>query len=357
MPGARFAPSVERRPAHQPAGPDQVRARDYPRCVTAPDAALSPSTRGAVSAHNRGWLRQLLVANLVLQMVIIVTGGLVRLTGSGLGCSTWPQCTPGSFTPVAGQEQGYHPIIEFGNRLLTFVLAAVAIALIVAARRWASDRPGFFRLTWVPLLGILAQAVIGGIIVLASLDPKTVSPHFLLSVALVAFSAWLLRRYDEGEGRRVPAVSSRLQGLAHAASGAFAVIVVLGTAVTGSGPHSGDADEPVRFGFDPLVTARFHSAAVWVFVAAVVLIAVLARRDAADSSYRSAWDRVLVLALLEGGLGYLQYATQLPWGLVAVHMGLSAVLTAAVTFAVMSTRAVVPEPAKDQERQDQGIGK
>ncbi len=304
---------------------------------TSETAISRPSSPAPTSA---GWLRRLLVANLVLQMLIIVSGGLVRLTGSGLGCPTWPQCTPGSFTPVVGQEQGIHAAIEFGNRLMTFVLGFTAIALVYAAQRWAPHRPRFVWWSTVPLLGIVAQALLGGVIVLAHLDPKTVSPHFLLSIALVAFSAWLLRRYDEGDGVRRVVVSPSVHALAYAAAGAFAVVTVFGTAVTGSGPHSGDAEQPVRFGFDPVVTSRLHSAAVWVFVILVVAALVLLRREGARAALIRPWALVLGLSLAQGLVGYVQYALQIPWGLVLVHMALSALLTAAMTFAVLSTRQV-----------------
>lgn len=297
-----------------------------------------------VALPTRSRLRIALVANLILQGVIVVTGGLVRLTGSGLGCPTWPQCTAGSFTPVAQQEQGWHVFVEFGNRMMTFVLGAVAVWLLVEAVRRAVRlrTPEARSFAWwaaVPLLGIVAQAVVGGIIVLAKLDPRTVSPHFLLSIALIAFSAWLLVRYDEGDGPVVATVDPTLRRLSIAAGVLFAVVVGLGTAVTGSGPHSGDADETVRFGFDPVATSRLHSGAVWLFVASLVAVFVLSRRGrGAPPAYRKWWTAALHLSLLEGVVGYLQYALALPIGLVAVHLLISATLTGVVSLAVLSSR-------------------
>lgn len=318
------------------------------------EAVITVDTVPARAATSAG-LRVALMANLVAQGVIIVTGGLVRLTGSGLGCPTWPQCTPGSFTPVAHQAEGWHVYVEFGNRLMTFVLTAVAVWVLVGAvrraRRLGTPESRFFA-AWaaVPLLGIAAQAILGGIIVLAKLDAKTVSPHFLLSIALVAFSAWLLVRYDEGGGPTVRTVGPTLRPLSLLAAAAFAVLVSLGTAVTGSGPHSGDADEGMRFGFDPLVTSRLHSGAVWLFVACVLAIAVLARRrGGAPAPYRRWWTAVLALAVVEGAVGYAQYFLGLPIGLVALHMGISAVLTAIVTFAVLATRRPVQAPAASSQ--------
>ncbi|MBW3087033.1 Heme A synthase [Austwickia sp. TVS 96-490-7B] len=306
-------------------------------------------------------LRIALLMNLLCQALIIVTGGLVRLTGSGLGCPTWPQCTPGSFTPVSHQAQGWHVFVEFGNRLLTFVLLAVTVWVLVEVVRkyWRQDTtedPQFIRWSLVPLAGVLAQAVVGGITVLTKLDPRTVSPHFLLSAALVAFSAWLIVRYDEGPSVQHVPVSPLIRRVAVFTGIAFAAVVTLGTAVTGSGPHSGDAAEPVRFGFDPVTTSRLHAAAVWIFVGCVLLVLFLGRRhqqstikptDTSPGSIPASpllrwWSLVLIIALAEGAVGYLQYARQLPIGLVAVHLLISAVLIATVTFAVTASRTAVP---------------
>lgn len=281
------------------------------------------------------------MANLVLQILIIVTGGLVRLTGSGLGCPTWPQCVPGSFTPVAKQAEGWNSLVEFGNRLMTFVLAAAAVAVIVGARRFARDRRRFQLLAWVPLLGIVAQAVLGGIIVLAHLDPKTVSPHFLLSIALVAYSAWLLHRYDHSDGPYRLAVHRVIHRLTLVTAAVGAVVVVLGTAVTGSGPHSGDADEPVRFGFDPRATSWLHADSVMLFTGLVVAVLVAATVSAVPWAFRRMWALTLGLSVAQGLIGYLQFFTGLPIVLVTVHLLGSALLTVAVTYGVLYGR----EPA------------
>ncbi len=283
-------------------------------------------------------LRHLLVANLVLQIVIIVTGGLVRLTGSGLGCPTWPQCVPGSFTPVSQQEQGWHSAVEYGNRMMTFVLAFTAIALILAARNQAKHRRSFVRLAWVPFLGIVAQAVLGGIIVLAKLDPKTVSPHFLLSILLVAYSAWLLHRFDVGDEPRMLAVHPLAYRLTQVAAAVGAVVIVLGTAVTGSGPHSGDADQPVRFGFDPQATSWLHADAAMVLTGLVIGILIVARIAPAPALFRHSWTWVLALCLAQGLIGYTQYFTGLPIALVTIHLLGSALLTVGLTYGVLAAR-------------------
>jgi cytochrome c oxidase assembly protein subunit 15 len=286
----------------------------------------------------RGWLRKALVANLALQILIIVTGGLVRLTGSGLGCPTWPQCVAGSFTPVQTQAEGFHKYIEFGNRLLTFVLAIGAVAVIVGAWRFAKDRPRLRLAAWVPLVGIVAQAILGGIIVLTKLDPKTVSPHFLLSIVLVAYSAWLLARFDEGDAPAEPVVHPAARKLTWVAAAVAVVVIVLGTAVTGSGPHSGDADEPVRFGFDPQVTSWLHADAVILFTGLAIALAVLARVTSAPSPFRRSWDWVLGISVIQGLIGYTQYFAGLPIALVTLHLLGASVLTVAVTNGVLTAR-------------------
>nr|WP_162872848.1 COX15/CtaA family protein [Austwickia chelonae] len=312
-----------------------------------PDA---PSTRQVDPFR----LRAALIANLVLQGTIIVSGGLVRLTGSGLGCPTWPQCTPGSFTPVAKQAQGWHVYVEFGNRLMTFVLTAAAVWVVMAAWRRhravdSAQTRSFRKWAWIPLAGVLGQAVVGGIIVLTKLDPRTVSPHFLLSIALVAYSAWLLAHHDNGGHPSTAAASPLIRRLTTTVALAFAVVVTLGTAVTGSGPHSGDSVENVRFGFDPLLTSRVHALSVWIFTGGVLALVLLSRRetgcpDGVRAQSTRWWSFTLLLVIVEGAIGYLQYFTGLPIALVAIHMGLSALLTAVVTFAMMAGRSpAVPD--------------
>lgn len=193
---------------------------------------------------------RLALANAVANGAIVVTGGAVRLTGSGLGCPTWPRCTSESF--VATPELAGHGVIEFGNRLLTFVLAAVAIATVVAV--WRSERRDLRPLAVLTFLGIPAQALLGGVTVLTGLNPWTVAAHFLVSIVLIALATVLwLRSREPGVGR--PLLRRPLALLVTGAAAVTAVVLVLGTLVTGSGPHSGDVDAddvPTgdRMGFD-----------------------------------------------------------------------------------------------------------
>ncbi len=289
------------------------------------------------------WPVRAAVANLALQVLIVVTGGIVRLTASGLGCPTWPECTAGSLTPTADQVEGVGKIIEFGNRLLTFAVALGAIAVLAAVVRW---RRPLWPLAAVPLAGTAGQAVLGGVTVLTSLHPATVASHFLLSTVLIAVSTWLLVRVREPSAP----VTSRLPLGWRATTWLLAVlgaaVLVLGTVVTGSGPHSGDADTPARFALDLAAVSRVHAASVWVFatVLAGYLIALYRRRPGGDDgrgplARARRWAVVTAfLVVLQGAVGYLQYALDLPRPLVAGHLLLAALFAAALALVVLSTR-------------------
>ena len=283
-------------------------------------------------------LRPVLVTNHVLEIGIVVTGGLVRLTGSGLGCPTWPQCVPGSFTPVPHQEQGIHKLIEFGNRTLTSVVGIAAILVILAVWRWAPQRRSLRLLSFLPLLGVVAQAVLGGVTVLTHLHPATVASHFLLSMLIVMLSALLVHRAGEGDAAPTPLVRSEVSLLARVTVGVGAVVLALGTVVTGSGPHSGDAAHPTRFGFDPRSVSWLHADAVMLFLGLVVAVLVAVRLTTAEAGPRRAWTAVLVVTLAQGLVGYTQYFTALPEALVAMHMLGACLLVAALTFGVLSLR-------------------
>ncbi|WP_052436550.1 COX15/CtaA family protein [Georgenia sp. SUBG003] len=281
----------------------------------------------------------LAVANLVAQIGIIVTGGAVRLTDSGLGCSSWPMCEPGSFTPVFHEATSIHPYIEFGNRTLTGVLSVIAVALLWAVyrRRPTASRPaGLRRLAWVPLAGIALQAVVGGITVWYDLHPAIVGSHMLISLALVAVSAYLLVRLRSADGPATALTPSPWRPLPWVLALTAAAVVVLGTVVTGTGPHSGDEEQAFRYALDPLLVTRAHSASVWLFVAVIVVGAtfLVRRRAGAElDGARSAWWGLLAVTVLEGGIGYTQYFTGLPEVLVGLHMLGAALVVVVTTFA------------------------
>ena len=284
------------------------------------------------------WTWTAVVANLVGQIVIIVTGGAVRLTASGLGCSTWPQCEPGQFTPQLHSATSFHPYVEFGNRtvsvLLVAVAAVVAVLVVLDRRRpWSYRRLGL-----VPVVGVLIQAVIGGITVLVDLHPAIVGGHLLISMALVAFSAWLVVRTREGDGPAVPLVDRTTTLVVRVLVALTAVVLVLGVVVTGAGPHSGDDEVGYRFDVDPWTMSKLHAASVWAFVAVLVVVLVLLRRRGVTGRPWSTGLVLLGVTLAQGAIGYVQLFTGLPIALVNLHMLGAALLATAVTFFVGSLR-------------------
>ena len=283
------------------------------------------------------WLYRVLLVNLILEIGIVVTGGLVRLTGSGLGCPTWPQCVPGSFTPVAEQAEGFHKLIEFGNRTLTSVVGIAAVLVIVAIWRWAPHRRALRRISFLPLVGVLLQAVLGGITVLTGLNPALVAAHFLASMVLVSLSAYLLYRVSEGDGPPVALVRHEIRAVARVTAALGGVVLVLGTVVTGSGPHSGDASTP-RFGFDPRTISWLHADAVMLFVGLVVAVLLAVQLTANDPRPRQVWHAVFGITVLQGLVGYTQYLTGLPEALVLVHMLGASLLAVSLTYGVLSLR-------------------
>jgi cytochrome c oxidase assembly protein subunit 15 len=283
------------------------------------------------SAFSPAAVSRAALVNAVANGAIVVTGGAVRLTGSGLGCPTWPRCTEKSL--VATPELAAHGLIEFGNRTLTFVLTAAAIAAVVAVFR--SARRDLRSLAVLSFLGIPAQAVLGGITVLTHLNPWIVAAHFLLSMVLVAVATTLwLRSREPGVGS--PLLRRPLVLLITGLGAVTAAVLVLGTLVTGSGPHSGDLDEKNgvttvdRMGFDPEAVSQLHADVVFLLIGlTVALLVALYATDSPDRIRRAARDLVIV-QLAQGLVGFVQYFTGLPVVLVLVHM-LGAVLITAFT--------------------------
>ncbi len=273
---------------------------------------------------SRVWLRRILLANLIAQVGIVLTGGVVRLTGSGLGCPTFPQCVPGSYTPVVNQPEGIHKYIEFGNRMLTSVVSIMAIAALIAVLRYVRAGHGGRRLLAfgaLPIIGVLAQALIGGISVLTQLNPTVVAVHFLVSMGLITVSTLLLLvAVPHAEVKPVSVPSPIVRRLAVAAGVTAAAVLILGTAVTGAGPHSGDAEDPNRFGFDIPVVTRLHSGFVWLFVLLVVALVITLTRSTGHDTARRWSVALLLVTVAQGVIGYLQYALGVPAWLVGVHM-------------------------------------
>ncbi|WP_248581956.1 COX15/CtaA family protein [Nocardioides sp. InS609-2] len=275
------------------------------------------------------FLWPLAVANLVVNIGIVVTGGAVRLTGSGLGCPTWPKCTEGSYVPHG--ELGINGAIEFGNRMLTWVLVAVAILCLLSAIGAGHRRA--VRLSTLVALGIPAQALLGGVTVLTELNPWIVSLHLMVSMAIIGVCVVLVDAL-RGPGRR--AADTRTARLGWLVFATAWVVLYLGTVVTGSGPHSGDTDSR-RTGLDPQVLSHVHASAVYVLVALTIGLLALAHRTSDERVSRAA-GLLLVIELAQGLVGFAQYSLDLPEALVALHMLGAAVLSASVTWAVLSAR-------------------
>lgn len=287
------------------------------------------------------WTRRLFWLNLIVEIGIVVTGGLVRLTGSGLGCPTWPQCVPGSYTPVAQQAQSWHKYIEFGNRTLTGLVSIVAVALIVAVivekRRFGRNK-GLVAPVAGILVGIAAQAIIGGISVHMKLNPFIVATHFLVSMVLVWASAWLVWRSREDDLDTAPMVRSEIRILGVLVAALLVVILVLGTMVTGAGPHSGDATAPARLHVDPRTISWLHADSVTLFCGLVVAMLLATKVTDSPRIVVRNWIAVLAATVLQGVIGYVQYFTGLPWLIVLLHMLGASVLVVTVTWAVLSLR-------------------
>jgi heme a synthase len=305
-------------------------------------------------------IRRLAYASLATQAGIIVTGGAVRLTDSGLGCPEWPRCTTESWTSTP--EMGIHGVVEFGNRLLTFVLGFVALAMLLAVvRTFTSHRPrrdllypSVFLLSVIP-----AQAFIGGITVWTNLNPWVVMFHFLVSAVLVGVATVLVRRAQRPalwEPQRVGVVwLERLAAVALVATGA---VIYMGTIVTGSGPHAGDPDSP-RTGFDLGVVTGFHAHAAAILLGLTIGLYFAARVAGSPGRTARAAGFLICVLLAQGIVGAVQYRLELPELLVAIHLAGAAVMVFASVDAWYATRwlpidvtARVPAPTARQPHAD-----
>jgi cytochrome c oxidase assembly protein subunit 15 len=265
---------------------------------------------------------------LVLQAGIVVTGGAVRLTGSGLGCPTWPECTPGSYTPVPHQAQGtLHSWIEFSNRLLTFALVSASIAALIGAVRWSNERTDKKQIRLLALgqfVGIFAQGILGGITVLTKLNPIPVAGHFLLSIPLIA-GALSLRQRILGRTLQVhipSLLNSTTITLTKVLVPLTALVITLGTLVTGSGPHAGDL-QAKRFGFDTRMISWLHADVVIALIMltlALLLVHRVSDKANQDASFNKSIVIFLGISLSQGLIGYIQYFTGLPELIVGLHL-------------------------------------
>lgn len=279
-------------------------------------------------------IRRLAVASLIGQTLLVVTGGAVRLTASGLGCPTWPRCTSDSL--VNTPAMGIHGFIEFGNRLLTFALAAVAALMLVYLWNLRKERKDLFLLALGLLASIPAQAVIGGVTVLTNLNPWVVGLHFLVSMALVVFATLLVNRAFGRTGRFQASLAAALPAVLRPVTAAVAlfsaVAVMLGVVVTGAGPHAGDADAP-RNDLDWDLFSHIHAVPAYLVTAGTLVALVLVIRRHITGPFRSAVLLLLAVTVLQAVIGFTQYYNGIPALLVAAHMLGAALLMAASTNA------------------------
>ena len=277
----------------------------------------------------RKWQHRTLIANLVAQAGIVLTGATVRLTASGLGCPTWPECVAGSIAPTSEQTEAFHKYIEFGNRLLTFVLLIIAIIALFAVFKHNQER----KLSGLPkrrsltilalgiLAGIFFQAILGGITVLTGLNPLIVAAHFMVSIGLITVATVLLVKAQESSDKPVALQVAKPIAIGIRVHIVLALVVIaIGTLVTGSGPHAGDTNDIVRLGFDFRDITTAHAAMVWLFVGLTSgLLVALYATAAPKLITKQAWY-VFGICIAQGFIGYTQFFTGLPWGLVALHV-------------------------------------
>ncbi|CAL9581142.1 Heme A synthase [Streptomyces sp. enrichment culture] len=290
-------------------------------------------------------VRRAALTALVMSVVIVVTGGAVRLTGSGLGCPTWPKCTEDSLHNTA--EMGVHGYIEFGNRLLTYVLCAAVGWAIVAARSQKPYRRSLTRLGWAQFWVVMGNAVLGGIVVLVGLNPYTVAAHFLLSSALIAVATVMWQRTREGDAEPRPLVGKAVVQLVWFLVAASALLIAVGTVVTGAGPHAGDSSEVARMPVDWETVAKLHAVLAWIVVTLTFALWFVLKAVDAPKGPLARTRELFVILLAQGVIGYVQYFTDLPEVLVGAHMFGSCVMWIWVLRVLLSLRErpeAAPQP-------------
>jgi cytochrome c oxidase assembly protein subunit 15 len=305
---------------------------------------LLVALRDAVWRPTAASLRLLALLSVIVNAGIIVSGGAVRLSASGLGCPTWPKCTGDSLVPTRETgHSGLNMAIEFGNRTLTFLVLAVGVAVFVAAVRLRPQRRDLLRLAALQPLGVVAQALWGGVTVLTKLHPATVAAHYMLSAAILVAAYALYERAGEADEPPRPLVGPRLRALTYALTGVVVLLLAAGTIVTGTGPHAGDAAAP-RFGFNIEDVARLHGELAWLTVALTVALMIGLRRSDAPGPLRRRVADLLVIELAQGAIGYTQYFLGVPALLVGMHMLGSALVWLGALRVLFATRTRGPLP-------------
>jgi heme a synthase len=289
--------------------------------------------------------RRWTLAALVFLSIIILTGAAVRLTASGLGCSRWPQCEKGT---LVGAANG-HQAIEQINRLFTGLMAVAIMGALAGSLLRNPRRKDLTRLSLSLVVGFLLQGVVGGILVLSHLHPIALMAHFLLSAVVLVASLVLHQRAGEDTARSYrPTVPESVRSIVRACAALGVIVIVSGTVVTGTGPHSGSLTDKVgkvkpvkRFGFHLDSVARVHSILVMVLIGLVLFLYWKIRGTPAWTLLEDRLTAVLFALFVQGGIGYAQYFTKLPVGLVAAHVAGATIVVITLTRLVLKTREAV----------------
>ena len=291
-------------------------------------------------------LRRLAIAAVIAQAGIAVTGSIVRVTGSGLGCPTWPQCFPGSLVPTPHPEvAALHQWVEFGNRLLTFAVVAITGLCFLAALGTRPRRPRLVRLALVQPLGVVAQAVIGGFTVLLGLVWWSVSVHFLVSMVLVWLAVVLVAAVHEGEGPPQPVVPRAVRALVGTSTVVLGALLLAGTFVTAAGPHSGDADTP-RLAAGVPAMAQLHADLLFGYLGLLVGLGFALRAVTAPAGLLRRYAVLVAAVLLQGVVGGVQYALGVPEALASLHVLGAALVTVAAAAVWTGTAPRGPAEAR-----------
>ena len=286
-------------------------------------------------------LRAWALGNIIVNSGIAVTGATVRVTSSGLGCSEWPKCTPESFVPIDTGHAAFNAAVEFGNRTLTFLVLAVGVITLIAVLRMTPRRRDLTLMAAIIPVGVLGQGVVGGITVWTELHPASVAAHFLLSMVMVFITVALYVRLREPEGTPRIVVVPMLHTVSIALVVVGFLLLIAGTVTTGTGPHGGDAAAP-RWDMDLPAVTRVHSALAWLTLLGAAAAVLLAYRGGAGRPARLSSVALLVVVLLQGVLGYVQYALELPETLVVLHVLGSALTWVAISRLYFATTRLTP---------------
>jgi len=294
----------------------------------------------------------------VLLGLIVVTGAAVRLTKSGLGCPTWPQCGDGSF--VTRSQFSLHGVVEFGNRVVSLGVGLLIAAVVIGSFRLAQRRRDLRWLSGGLVLGFVAQGVLGGLTVIFHLNPALVAGHFLVSMLLLWNAAVLDMRARQPSGPRVRTVRREITALADVLALAAAAVLILGTVVTGAGPHSGDAGDVQRFAINIRSAAQLHADSAMLLTGLVIAMAFAVRLSTVARGSRTLANALALTVVAQAAVGFAQYFLGIPTGLVAVHVAGATLLWILalylrLTLGSSSSSAIVVEQAAGTSGSDQLI--